>query len=424
MNGHSSAFYFEASLDEKGLEHERDSQRVEGYDSSRILCSAVECPDVDGLDLEPLIKSQLEAKFPYTIEQLIFDWDDRPSKKLVVAEYRDKVTQRLGLLKSDSISKCMLHAEGLSRAFVEFESIDSAILLWWHDDCLEIVHVDRKKLVDHKSIQLETFDIKQSKQLTHLKGDVISMVEKLNPKSDLPIYAISHDSDYQELLKNMSDASFDVQDLKVDKNEFNENLGAHDFIKCWPAIGMGLILQNDETYFDLFKPLSYIEGKNDDSSYRGKIITSVALFVLMVCAYFYTSYLKDVKTLESLQFKPELTKEIKEYQLTQELKKKLIGERPDLLHLIDVLSPKDIKGITLDQLIFKKGVVAKVVGRTKNDMHFKYVESLQRSKDLTQVKLVTPTYDKSKRETTFSITFEYQKWNCKATSNPLFKYGN
>ena len=413
-------------IEEQNLESEKGRNvKVWGYDSSKLTSTFIDCPENHEIDLTSIIKSQLEVKYPYIHERLFFDWRPFYSKALVLAEEQSKLKAFSDELQREKVEIGVLNAEAVARAFVELETIQNAILLWHHDKCVEIIYIEHAQVAHLKNLQLTHGDLNHSVQRDHLAEDLKVLIKQMVEVGSIPIYGISDHPQNKNLFQNPEIYELDIQSPKFEKAKECCDLSGQELISFLPSIGMALLVHHQDKVLNLFRHIRQERepNKKEGGSYKGLAATLLACCALFFINLF-VSYQNDLKTLASLQFDPEFQQTIQDFQSTQDLKKKILEERPDLLHLIDILSPKEIKGISLDQLIFKKGQTAKIVARTKNEMHFKYIEALQKNKSLSQVKLVTPSYDKVKKETTFTVTFEYQKWNRKPSLNPFAQYGN
>ena len=153
--------------------------------------------------------------------------------------------------------------------------------------------------------------------------------------------------------------------------------------------------------------------KKSSSSFLPSLSISLALTLFSCILYLYLSYLNDTKALAALKLAPETLAKLTEFEKRQKYQQVLISERPDWIELFEEVNPKGVRGVTLHELLFKKGQRVKVSGKTRSDEYYSYIETLQKNKKISHILLETPVYDKKSRTTTFSLTFQYKKWSKK-----------
>lgn len=179
-------------------------------------------------------------------------------------------------------------------------------------------------------------------------------------------------------------------------------------------IGLALcVLNQSPTHYELFKDQCGCLEKKQHSNVR-PILSWLAAGVA-VCLMTGTLYAIDVKRHKKLT---ELTQapEVAQFQKERAYQKKVARQRADLLELIDLVSSKEHKGITLDTFTYKRGQPVKIVGRAdKAPLWYDFDEAMTNKKGVTQVKRDKTVQDKKTKKIKIGMSFHYKTYTQKAT---------
>jgi len=107
-----------------------------------------------------------------------------------------------------------------------------------------------------------------------------------------------------------------------------------------------------------------------------------------------------------LQTDPNIN--VRELEYEQAIKRYIALQRVDLLELLQTITECGPKDVMMDGFHYQKGQPVSVTAHTKNqDRIFDFREALQ--KHFSTVRVQNPTFDKAKKATKFTLTFEYKK---------------
>jgi hypothetical protein len=190
--------------------------------------------------------------------------------------------------------------------------------------------------------------------------------------------------------------------------------GVTDLYAWRVPIGLALcVLNQNPTHYELFKDLCGCPKKNQESTVRP--IVSWLVAGVAVCLMLGTLYAVDVRRHKKLTV---LTKapEVAQFQKERAYQRMVARQRANLLELLNVVTSKEYKGITLDTFTYKRGQPVKIGGRAdKPEPWYTYEEAMTGQKGVTQAKRDNLVQDKKAKKVKFGMSFHYKTYTQKVT---------
>ncbi|MBF0199061.1 MAG: PilN domain-containing protein [Planctomycetes bacterium] len=400
-----------------GEVNQKEKQLIWGFDSTHVMTTTMELPEQDHAEMESIVKIQMENILPVPVEELAFHWRASGPQSLLVTIKKKWITGQLDTLRHYKPNKVILNGEAVARAYQEYaqKPHNDCLLLWWHDDTIEMLRLKKGQLVFMRCLHAEKEEMSSEISREHIKEDLLAIFDELGLNKQSQIIMIPSSAEYAQCFSMLEYSRLELSPCHLKKLD-NIELDHQKQLTLLPALGHALLTEPKESYFNVFRDHYTHSVKKQ---FSGNLYYPVALFalaLLCILGYYYLEYQLDLKKLKALQLEPEIQKQLDEKQRVQNYQKLLISERPDIIDFIQVIQPKGIRGVTLTEVQFKKGQQVKISGTTKNDEYYKYMEELQKNKSLSNITLHTPVYNKQKRMTSFSLTFKYKGWSQKAKS--------
>ena len=221
---------------------------------------------------------------------------------------------------------------------------------------------------------------------------------------------------FKAIIQTVSQAGLEVHETMPSEAVFSGRmaLSVADLYAWRVPIGLALcVLNQSPTHFELFKDQCGCLEKKQHSK-MGPILSWLAAGAA-VCVMTGTLYVVDVRRHKKLT---ELTQtpEVAQFQKERTYQKRVARQRANLLELIDVVTSKEYKGLTLDTFTYKRGQPVKIVGRAdKAPLWYVFDEAMTNKKGVTQVKRDKTVQDKKTKKIKFGMSFHYKTYTQKVT---------
>lgn len=190
--------------------------------------------------------------------------------------------------------------------------------------------------------------------------------------------------------------------------------GVTDLYAWRVPIGLALCaLHQNPAHYELFKDQCGTPGKKQNGKMR-PILSWLAAGVA-VCLMIGTLYAVDVRRHKKLT---ELTRtpEVAQFQKERAYQNSVSKQRANLLELLNVVTSKEYKGITLDSFTYKRGQPVKIGGRAdKPEPWYAYEKAMTSQKGVTQAKRDDLVQDKKEKKVKFGMSFHYKTYTQKLT---------
>lgn len=405
------------------LPNEATVDLVLGYDSSHMLAYSLDIPPADKKDLAAIIDVQVEALLPLATGEMAYDWRAHAAgKAFVLATKASSVREYSEIVSEQNPVAISLNLEGVVEGWKALAAKPSEreILAWWHDGVIEVVQLDAKQVVGFRVLHADLDEltaVAEQKQLIH---DLNLVISEFGADAGSVVFIPSSNA-YTEKVKALQELGAPLKRAELNLKHIDSDIELEEALFVLPAIGLALGHSKGQERFELFKDVYQHHESQKRESRFPKVWVSACVAAAMFVFYLYASYLSDVNALEKMEMEPETHQEFTEMMKQQALHQEIVAQRPDLLGLFEALSPEKQKDLFLKSVDFRKGQSVKLTGLAKNDQHYNYLKTLQQSSELTDVKMNNPVYNKRKKETSFSMTFNYKQWGKKKSLYPLVK---
>ena len=387
-----------------------------GFDTSALLVYRIEVPSVPEERLRSIIQLRMESILPLPVAEMATDWIRDEEAATLVATRKDQTQTFLDKVSKSQPGQIRLVSEGAARAWLELrppEAADQAIFAWWHGDSFEILHAVDQKLRHRLALRIDTADLSGSNangELETATTDICQLINRMGVAEGHPIPCVTSHSDKEPILSKLIEAGAPLSPATLTANALTENWTASDLHTFFSVIGLSLLESEGAAGFNLFK-----ENYRSPSAARPHLsVRTLILPVVAVCCaialHVWVAYRTDLAKWRTLQFEPEVEAKVVEHIREIELREQILAERPDLLRLLEAVTPEKQSNLELNRITFRRGQPVRLSGVAKNDGHLAFLEALLQQVDLSDVRMENPTYDKKKKETQFTLSFNFRHW--------------
>ena len=411
-----------------------DSSRLEpsdvtvgGFDSGRAAFYRIEVPGVKSEQMDSLVRMQAEAMLPLPIEQMELAWRSHR-----IGEGKAEVTIAAARLNQLERYQREMEAYRPQRIYLSGE----AVVRVWRE---LFGGGEEPSVVLYVGPQNTHMCLSKGGRLIHALSSDIGQAELLREGADEAslqrlIQDVRHGLDLfggqvkgkgLELLcpegvslepmgARLGRMGVEVRSRQADKGrlKLSESVASEEMYGYLVPIGLGMMaLKEDGEELDLFARWlnAAKEGKTKRRLPSLKVTGPLAAIMLIgFCIVYGTIITARLEgRLESLQIAdPNIN--VVELEREQAIKKYIAPQRVDLLDLLQTITDCGPKDVMMDGIHYQKGQPVSITAHTKNqDKIFDFREALQ--KHFSTVRVQNPAFDKEKKATKFTLTFEYEK---------------
>jgi len=399
---------------------------VGGFDSGRAAFYRIEVPAVKSEQMDSLVRMQAEALLPLPIEQMELAWRSRKSgegkaevtiaaaRLLQLERYRREMErfdpQRI-YLSGEAVVKVWreLYGGGEAKAVVVYVGPQNThICLSAQGRLIQAVSSDigRAELMEEgvaeAALQRLIQDVRHALEL--FDGELKTQrIELLCPEGE----------SMAPMVERLGRMGVEVRSQQADMGrlKLSESVSSAEVYGYLVPIGLGMMaLKEDGEELDLF--VRWLAAAKEGETKRRlpsmKVTGPLAAVMLIgfIITYGALATARLTHKKEALQTDPNVN--VPELEREQAIKKYIALQRVDLLGLLQTITECGPKGVMMDGIHYRKGQPVSVTAHTKNqDQIFDFREALQ--KHFSTVRVQNPTYDKAKKATKFTLTFEYKK---------------
>jgi len=399
---------------------------VGGFDSGRTAFYRIKVPSVKSEQMDNLVRMQAEALLPLPMEQMELNWRSRrfeegkaevtiAAARLIQLERYQREMERFRpqriYLSGEAVVKVWRELYGggeETSAVVYVGPQNTHICLSAGGRLTHAVSSDvgraelEKEVAGEGSLQRLIQDIRHGLEL---------FGEEVNAKG---IELLCEEGDSMSpVVERLDRMGVEVRQMQADmgKLKLSDSVSVSQVYWYLVPIGLGMMgLKENGDELDLFG--RWLEtGEKDEKKRRVpslKVTGPLAAVMLVVFFVIYgtiaTARLTQKEKL--LQTDPNIN--VRELEYEQAIKRYIALQRVDLLELLQTITECGPKDVMMDGFHYQKGQPVSVTAHTKNqDRIFDFREALQ--KHFSTVRVQNPTFDKAKKATKFTLTFEYKK---------------
>jgi len=407
-----------------------DVDLVIGFDASSVAFYRLNLPPVAPHEVAALVKPQAETLLPLPIDQMELAWRaDEPLPDHVPVTIAAARTEQLGGFCSE-VQSCrptaiLLPAEAIVKAWTQLfpTAADTAVIVHIAASHTHICLAQQRRLalaltsdVTGKDLAAGSPDFPQAAE--RLTQDIYSLQRRLADPAvaGAPVYVLSDATDaLAAVTDHMHEAGLNASQLPISSAGLKHNSDISDarIFQLLVPIGLAMIaLDQPDRRLNLFARW-YDPARRDRKLRRlWPLKFTAPLAGVLALTALLLFYAGDVARLHRLDERlaalpgaPSIARLLR----TDKIKKAIALQRPDILDLISTVHACGPDGVMLDAITFKRGQPVNILGHTKDkNKIYQFQEKLQQHADIKTVRVPNRTFDAKKKETSFTLTFEYR----------------
>ena len=387
-----------------------------GFDTPALLCYRIEIPDVPAERLDAIIRLRQESILPLPVAKMATDWTHDAEAATLVAARHDQAQAFLDKISESQPRRIRLVAEGAARAWAELRppaNAGQAFFAWWHGDTFELLQTDGGKLRHRLALRIHRADLSGPQAADYLQStaaDLQQLVQRMGAADAGAIPCVTGEVEPDPLLSQLIAAGAPFCQTSLAANALTRDWDAPARHTVFPGIGLALLEAEDAAGFDLVRE-SYRpnQATRPRRTSRSLLLPGMALLCALALNVG-VAYRSDLAKWRALQFEPAVEAEIVDQIQDVELRERIAAGRPDLLRLLEAVTPEKQSNLHLNRITYRQGQPVRLTGVAKKDGHLAFLEALLQQEDLSDVRMENPTYDKKKKETRFTLSFHFRHW--------------
>ncbi|MCP4454542.1 MAG: hypothetical protein GY809_24050 [Planctomycetes bacterium] len=409
---------------------------VAGLEAVGVAFYRMTLPNVGSQETDAMVRMQAETRLPLSVDQMGLDW-----KTIEVTD--SERTAAVAAMRKNSPG--VNEAVSLEPDHIVTEA--DALIQMWRWGCTQAAsdgilmscgeqHAVVCCVLNHQLIHASVLDLGlkdmvpadtvfeamsslNSGAMDQFTQDLQGMVQSY--QKALPdchaLTILSDGSDvFKAIIQAVSQLGLEVHEAIPNEAVFSGRmaLSVADLYAWRVPIGLALCVLNESpTHYELFKDLCGCLEKKQSSKRRPVLAWLAA--AAAICIMTATLYAVDVRRHKKLTDLTQ-TPEVAQFQKERAYQKRVARQRANLLELIDVVTSKEYKGLTLDTFTYKRGQPVKIVGRAdKAPLWYVFDEAMTNRKGVTQVKRDKTVQDKKTKKIKFGMSFHYKTYTQKVT---------
>jgi hypothetical protein len=409
---------------------------VAGLEAVGVAFYRMTLPKVGPQETDAMVRMQAETRLPLNADQMGLDWktvEVTDSERTAVVAAMRKNSPGVNEAMSLEPDHIVTEADALVQMWRWgcAQTASDAIVMSCGEHHTVVCCVRHHQLIHASVLDLGLEDLvpadtvfeamsslnsgPMDQFVQDLQGVVQSYQKELPDNEALTLLSDGSDL-FKAIARTVAQVGLEVVEVMPSEAVFSGRaaLSVADLYAWRIPIGLGLcVLNQDTTHYELFKDQCGCLEKKERSGMRPLLSWLAA--ATAVCLMAGTLYAIDAKRHKKLT---ELTRapEVAQFQKEKAYQRSVAKQRANLLELIQVVSSKEYKGITLDTFTYKRGQPVKIVGRAdKAPLWYAFDEAMTNKKGVTQVKRDKTVQDKKTKKIKFGISFHYKTYTKKVT---------
>jgi hypothetical protein len=399
---------------------------VGGFDSGRAAFYRIQVPGVKSEQMASLVRMQAEALLPLPMDQMELAWRSHKGEagksEVTIAAARVNQLERYQQeMKPYGPKRIYLSGEAVVRVWRELfgGGEDAAVVMYVGPQNTHLCLSKGGRLIHALSSDIGQAELLQEgvgeASLQRLIQDVRHGLELFDEEVKVKgIELLSPEGDELELVsERLGRMGVEVRMRQADKEKLklsDERLRGEVYRYLVP-IGLGMMgMKEHGDELDLFGRwlMRADQGEKQRRYPSLKLTGPLAAAMLLAFMFVYGAIATARLTgkWESLQTEEDI--DVPKLMREQGIKKYVASQRVDLLELLQTITACGPKDVMMDSFHFQKGQPMSIAAHTKNtDRIYDFREAL--SKHFDTVRVQNPTFDKAKKATKFTLTFDYTK---------------
>lgn len=387
-----------------------------GFDDSCVGFYGFEVPVVNEKQVPALIAVQAEIHLPLPMEQMQYCWrilkqQDGKAMVVVAAAKRDMLAEAAGLARQANVDAVVLCSEAVLR------TIDSRCeglgadygLLYCRQGDMKLLFVQNGTLAKAATLDCDFSEMTDvyASETSLLCLDIQNVMSEYMQHSAkrLRLYLDGSDRLIEIVEKVLNEKGIATSRIRHDPDPLEGEYGSTPDIEC---LGLALIAYDAGPRYDIFKGL-YQKHRSEPKETTGrkrKVLAAAVCFMLAV--FIAVSYGIDKLRLAVYEEKMD-TPEFSRLLETHRLRSTIARERIDVPGLIEMINGSVPEGVTVHSLVVRRYQKIAVGGACKDPRKmYAFAGALGKCKGVEGVRLSNQNVDEKKKQTTFTLLFDYK----------------
>ncbi|MHC5157245.1 MAG: hypothetical protein ACYSOZ_03965 [Planctomycetota bacterium] len=386
-----------------------------GFDDSCVGFYCIEVPAVNEKQLQALIAVQAEIHLPLPMEQMEFCWrvlgqHEGKTTVAIAAAKRDMLSEVVGLARQANVDAIVLRSEAVLRTIAsrcEGLGADYALLCCRQDDT-KLLFVQNGILAKAATLDCEFSEMTDAdaSEASLLCLDIQNVISEYMQHSTEPLrfYLDGSDRFIEIIEKVLNEKDIGTSRIRYDLNQTEGDDGSTPDIEC---LGLALTVHDAGPQYDVFNGVyQKHSSESKETTGRKKVLAAVVCFMLAV--FIAVSY--GIDKLRLAVYEKEMdTPEFSRLLETHRLRSTIARERIDIPDLIETINGSIPKGVTVHSLQVRRYQKIAVGGACKDPkMMYSFAEALGKCKGVEGVRPSNQDFDDKKKQTTFTLLFDYK----------------
>ena len=392
-----------------------------GFDDSCVGFYRFEIPAVNEKQLQAVIASQAEIHLPLPIEQMQYDWQilthhQGKATVAVAAAKRDMLLGVVNEARQANVGAVVLNSEAVLRTIrvVGDDLGEDFGLLRICQNNTKLFFVQNGMLSKATKFDCDfsAMTDKQTSQVPLFCLDIQNVIAEYLLDHDRPfhLYLDGPDSLVETVEGLLNDKGIETSRVCYDLNHIE---GIEDFESSMESLGVALIAHDANRQYDLFDGLYHkvdSEHKEATSGKRKLLITAVCLMLAIFIAVCYGADKLRLAAYEKQMDSPEFSQVLETHHLRSVIAQQRI-DVPDLIEKINQSIPEGVTVHLLNVRRFQRIAIGAACKEPK--MMYGFAEALGKCKGVEAARLSNQGFDNKKKQTTFTLTFDYKNFTDK-----------
>ncbi|MBE0536052.1 MAG: hypothetical protein IH624_10320 [Phycisphaerae bacterium] len=409
---------------------------VLGLDCADVAFYRIAVPPVPDQQLGPIVRMQAESLLPLPPDRMQMAWRAEAPHEgkrscSIAAARSDQLSVFAGDVKGKT-SRIILNAEAVVKAWTELfdGDADRAVLIHMRRQDTQVLLADCGVLRHAATVDVGADDLNGadvSGDLELFVHDVRNALELLegSARASTPVYVLGDDVMlYEPAIAALTRAGISIRFSRPKKDAMHyahadgvhsesaaagsSPVGAADICEYLEPIGLALIaLDGTAATLNLFEGLLTAAATQKPRRTRTILVRALLAAAVVVIACLVVWKAMDKASLEKLT-----DLELNHFIEQQKTRQLVASQRPDVLHIIAILTEVAPSGMLLDNFEFKKGSPVSVAtfARSREEL-YEFEKKLDGHKDISQVKILNPTLDDKQNRINFKLEFNYKQFS-------------
>jgi len=392
-----------------------------GFDDSCVGFYHFEVPVINEKQLQAVIAAQAEVHLPLSIEQMQYDWqmltqNQQKAAIAIAAVKRDMLSATINDARQGNVDAIVLSSEAVLRAvrYLGTNLSEDFALLRICQNNTKLFFVRNGMLAKVTKFDGEFSEATDERMSqAHLFCfDVQNVLAGYSSNYDRPLklYLEGPDPLVGTIESLLNDKARETNRVCYDLSRI-EGLENAEF--TMETLGLALIAHDANRQYDLFDGLytRVDPGHREETGGKRKLLVmAVCLIAALFIAVCYGADKLRLAAYQKQMDSPEFHQVLE----THRLRGVIAQQRIDIPDLIEKINQSVPEGVTVHSLVVRQFQRIAIGAACKEPkMMYGFTEALGKCKGVEAVRLSNQSFDDKKKQTTFTLTFDYKNFTDK-----------